>query len=541
MPLSEESSAPSGPSAIGYVSFHGLPVAALLTEGGTIVDANAAYERLMRRAAKDIIGLSVSVVISETIAAEDRRLVRGAHDGYATGAAPEGEIWCRVVDGLGQPRTVRAMWQRAAAPRPRNIVYLVDAESDARERELAAVLATIGAELLRCRDEQSVLARAADALFAHGYTSTFLLIREGDPLLEYGPSRGPRPDVRASLAAARPPRAVLEGFNPHFSERRAAFFHQTEIMVRAAYDRDAAERLNAALPGNRTVQAPLFVDDAPYGAMVVTDNRLTPVSCGTLEVFAQVVGAAVENARLHERAAARLEELSRLQSELVQRERLAALGEAAAVMAHEVRNPIAAILNAVTLLTRHPLAAAATRELHEVIAEEAERLDRIVGDLLAMGRPMIPRPRSVNLADLAASAFAILKSRKESASCELDPVVVEGDPHAFVDPDLVLLAVLNVVRNAVQASPEGGHVHVTVRAEDATRLLVVEDQGPGLPDDVAQRMFEPFFTTRATGTGVGLAVVRRVVDAHGGSVEVGHRPAGGGRIALRFAAPAGED
>lgn len=413
------------------------------------------------------------------------------------------------------------------------------AESDARERELAAVLAKIGAELLRCRDEPSVLARAADALLAHGYASTFLLIREGDPLLAYGPSRGPRPELRGVLAAARPPREVLERFNPHFAERRAAFFQQTEAMVRAAYDADAAERLNAALPGRCTVQAPLYVDDAPYGAMVVTDDRLTPVSCGTLEVFAQVVGAAVENARLHERAAARLEELSRLQSELVQRERLAALGEAAAVMAHEVRNPIAAILNAVTLLTRHPNTA--TGELHAVIAEEAERLDRIVGDLLAMGRPMNPRPRAVDLADLAASAFAILKSRKESASCVLDPVDVEGDPHALVDADLVLLAVLNVVRNAVQASPEGGHVHVTVRAEEATRLLIVEDQGPGLPDEIAGRMFEPFFTTRATGTGIGLAVVRRVVDAHGGSVEVGHRAAGGGRIALRFAAATGED
>jgi signal transduction histidine kinase len=416
-----------------------------------------------------------------------------------------------------------------------------DAESDARERELAALLAKIGAELLRCRDEQSVLARAADALLANGYASTFLLIREGDPLLEYGPSRGPNPEVRGVLTAGRPPRAVLERFNPHFSERRAAFFQRTEAMVQAAYAPDAAKRISAALPGNRTVQAPLFVDDAPYGAMVVTDDRLTPVACGTLEIFAQLVGAAVENARLHERAAARLAELSRLQSELVQRERLAALGEAAAVMAHEVRNPIAAILNAVTLLRRHPHAGASTEELHAVIAEEAERLDRIVGDLLAMGRPMIPRPRTVSLADVAEGALSILRSRKEVASCVLDPVVVEGDPHAHVDADLVLLAVLNVVRNAVQASPEGGRVRITVRAEDAARLLVVEDQGPGLSDEIAKRMFEPFFTTRATGTGIGLAVVRRIIDAHGGGIEVGRRDGGGGRIALRFAAPSGED
>jgi signal transduction histidine kinase len=414
-------------------------------------------------------------------------------------------------------------------------------ESDARERELAAVLARIGAELLRCRDEASVLVRAADALFAHGYANTFLLIREGDPRLDYGPSRGPSPQHREVLSAGRPPRAVLETFNPHFHERRAAFFQQTETMVRAAYDSDAAKRLNEVLPGRRTVQAPLFVDDAPYGAMVVTDDRLTPIACGTLEVFAQLVGAAVENARLHERAAARLAELSHLQGELVQRERLAALGEAAAVMAHEVRNPVAAILNAVTLLEREQRATGSAQALYTVIAEEAKRLDRMVSDLLAMGRPMIPRPRRVSLVDLVEDALAILKNRQEALACELEPVVVEGDPHAHVDPDLVLLAVLNVLRNAVQASPPGGRVRITVRAEDTARVLVVEDQGAGLPDEVAKRMFEPFFTTRATGTGIGLAVVRRVLDAHEASIEAGRSEEGGARIALRFSAFARDD
>jgi signal transduction histidine kinase len=345
------------------------------------------------------------------------------------------------------------------------------------------------------------------------------------------------------LSAGRPPRAVLETFNPHFHERRAAFFQQTEAMVRAAYDSVAAKRLNEVLPGRRTVQAPLFVDDAPYGAMVVTDDRLTPIACGTLEVFAQVVGAAVENARLHERAAARLAELSRLQGELVQRERLAALGEAAAVMAHEVRNPVAAILNAVTLLEREQRASAggSAEALCAVIAEEAKRLDRMVSDLLAMGRPMLPRPRRVSLADLAEDALAILRNRREALACVLDPVAVEGDPHAHVDPDLVLLAMLNVVRNAVQASPPGGHVRTTVRAEDAARWLVVEDEGAGLPDEVTKRMFEPFFTTRATGTGIGLAVVRRVLDAHEASIEAGRSADGGARIALKFSASARDD
>jgi len=256
----------------------------------------------------------------------------------------------------------------------------------------------------------------------------------------------------------------------------------------------------------------------------------------TLKIFAQLVGAAVENARLHQHAALRLDALQKLQSELVERERLAALGEAAAVMAHEVRNPISAILNAVTLLERGSNPGASQAELHRVIAEEAERLERLVSDLLAVGRPLVPRVREADLADVAEATVAMLRTRHELEQCVIDPVVSEGATMAAIDPDLVELAVLNVLRNAVQASPRGGHVRVTVASRDDRVVLSVDDEGPGIDKEVARRMFEPFFTTRATGTGIGLAVVRRVVDASGGLIEIGRSPSGGGRISLVFPA-----
>src|SRR5205814_6987738 len=133
----------------------------------------------------------------------------------------------------------------------------------------------------------------------------------------------------------------------------------------------------------------------------------------TVEMYAGLVARAIENVRLHARATARMEELQRLQGELVARERLAALGEAAAVMAHEVRNPIAAILNAAALLRRDADAGGASGAMCTVIAEEAGRLERLVCDLLDLGRPLAPHIGAVDLLDLFERTRDLLASRGE--------------------------------------------------------------------------------------------------------------------------------
>ena len=106
---------------------------------------------------------------------------------------------------------------------------------------------------------------------------------------------------------------------------------------------------------------------------------------------------------------------------------------------------------------------------------------------------------------------------------------------AWVDPDLLQLALLNVLQNAVQASPPGAEVVVQVSADADRARVAVEDRGPGFSGELAARMFEPFFTTRASGTGIGLAVVRRVVEANSGVITLGRGEAGGGRFEMAFA------
>jgi signal transduction histidine kinase len=319
--------------------------------------------------------------------------------------------------------------------------------------------------------------------------------------------------------------------NPHFYERRAAFFQEVAPLVDSAYPSDVATNVKIRLPAQHGVQAPIFVDEAPYGALVVTSNALSPALAGAIEMFAELVARAIENVRLIGRAATRLEELQRLQSELVLRERLAALGEAAAVMAHEVRNPIGAIANAATLLRRN---SGLDLELLRVIDEEAARLERMVSDLLDLGRPLAPKLRAVDLSVLAKASVDVTRQRRECEEIAFTVEELGANVLASVDPDLVQLAVLNVMRNAAQATPPGGRVIIRVEAMDAGVAIVVDDEGPGFPALGTDRLFEPFFTTRAAGTGIGLAVVRRVVEANEGRLEIGATERGGGRFKMIF-------
>ena len=500
------------------VPFDTLPIAAMIRRGESLVAVNPAYERLVGVRADQIVGRPITELIGRFVSIADVPLV-GAAKIEQEGDAPDGELWVRLVDASGQSRAVRAEWHRRGED---VLIYLMDAEGEAAVRAASEGLARAAGQLGKCRDEREILERAADVLHSRGLIVTVLLLKDGDPLLEYGPMRSlgaSRPSATAvELRGVRPRREVLWELNKDFHQRRAAFFQDVGPLIEAAYPGPLGPRIQAQVPQRRTVQAPLFVDDAPYGAFVLTGDSLNPALTGSLEMFAELVARAIENVRLR--------------TELVQRERLVALGEAAAVMAHEVRNPVAAILNAGALLQKEALDAGAQRALRDVIGEEARRLDRLVSDLLNLGRPLTPRIRAVDLRDLARKSVGLLASRGHADVVDVvgaEPVV------ARIDPDLVQLALLNVVRNAVQASPAGRRVTIRAEVRGDRAALIVDDEGEGFPVDRVERILEPFHTTRATGTGIGLAVVRRVIEACAGGIEIGANERRGGRFVMLFA------
>ena len=236
--------------------------------------------------------------------------------------------------------------------------------------------------------------------------------------------------------------------------------------------------------------------------------------------------AAVHAKRLLDDLRASYESLAQTQEKLVQRERFAALGELAAVVAHEVRNPLGVIFNAVGGIRRALGSDDRARTLVGILEEEAQRLNHIVGDLLDFARPLKPSLRTEPLLPVVRE---VVQTATESSA---EPICVEWNvdeplPGVPMDVRLMRQALLNVAINAVQAMHTGGTMSLRLRREEAMLLLEIADTGPGIPKDMEARIFEPFFTTRPTGTGLGLTVVKRIIDVHGGTLAVSAKPGAG--------------
>jgi len=217
-------------------------------------------------------------------------------------------------------------------------------------------------------------------------------------------------------------------------------------------------------------------------------------------------------------------ELAHAREHLVHRERLAALGELAAVVAHEVRNPLGSIFNSLASLRKQLTLSGDAALLFGILEEEADRLNHTVADLLNYVRPLEPERRPDDLVELARDALRLglrtLRVGRGSIEAEVN---VAGAIETFeVDPTLLRIALTNLVANAVQAMPDGGKVTLNIGAKKCGAregvAISVSDTGKGIPPAILARVFEPFFTTRASGTGLGLAVVRRIVEAHEGTV-----------------------
>ncbi|MFK7987038.1 MAG: nitrogen regulation protein NR(II) [Sandaracinaceae bacterium] len=220
--------------------------------------------------------------------------------------------------------------------------------------------------------------------------------------------------------------------------------------------------------------------------------------------------------------------LGEAQDELVKKEQMAAVGELSAVVAHELRNPLAIVKNAVSGLRREELAPDDAETLLQILDEEGDRLNRLVSDLLAYAKPISPEAAQVDLRALVMRAVELAAGGRRG----IDDVEIElqlDAPVAPVEGDGTLLrhALLNIVDNALQAMPSGGTLTVSCRDADHERRPCVavdfHDTGEGMDTLVRAHARDPFFTTREQGTGLGLAIVERVARAHGGHVEIESR------------------
>jgi signal transduction histidine kinase len=228
------------------------------------------------------------------------------------------------------------------------------------------------------------------------------------------------------------------------------------------------------------------------------------------------------------------EERDRLTRELGERERLAGLGRVAAGVAHEVRNPLAAMKLRADLARRSPEVTPAIATDLEEIGSEIARLDRLVSDLLVLAGRRPGHREQHDLAELVAARTALLAPWAANHGVTLEAT---GSGSALIDPDEIARAIDNLLRNAVEASPKGSPVEVIVRAERGGKVEIdVVDRGDGVPPERAAELFEPFFTTKPGGTGLGLALARAVAATYRGTLTYTHED---GVTRFRMTLPSG--
>ncbi len=222
-------------------------------------------------------------------------------------------------------------------------------------------------------------------------------------------------------------------------------------------------------------------------------------------------------------------ERRRVERELRESQSLARLGAMAAVVAHEVRNPLAGISGAVQIIGEALPTDAPERAIVREIVERIAALNGAVNDMLLYARPRLPKPAPLALRRLAGDVIALARADRGFGS---SGVHLEGeDVVCLADAELLKPVLLNLLVNAAQAKP-GGAIRVATGTADGFGFLSVEDDGPGIPDSLRERVFEPFVTTTHQGSGLGLSIAKRLVDAHQGSIRIERAASGGARIVV---------
>ena len=277
---------------------------------------------------------------------------------------------------------------------------------------------------------------------------------------------------------------------------------------------------------------PVLVQLGIFGAVALgcgyIGARLRHANAGREEMLAELAAFRLREAdieRLHTRA-----------------ERLEAVAEMSASLAHEIKNPLASIRSAAELLAKVPGADDDTRTLTRLVQRESDRLSRLLSEFLDFARTGVTSVRRLDLLDIAHHAAALVSAHPDKPeNVTIRELFPSGTMVVVGDDDLLHRAIFNLLLNAVQASPPGGEVRLEAaelsphqlpaQAEHFVRggiMLQVTDQGKGIADSIKDRMFEPFVTTKAGGSGLGLSIVHRAVEAHHGYILVDSAGPGGG-------------
>lgn len=231
----------------------------------------------------------------------------------------------------------------------------------------------------------------------------------------------------------------------------------------------------------------------------------------------------------------RADERLRLEEELNRSRHLSTLGKMVAAVSHEIRNPLGIIRSSAELLKKK-LAPdqPAAGPIAQIIVEESSRLNNIITDFLNFARPLAPNLRSCQITDILEKNLTFLAPQLESQHYRIIKNIQDRLPAIHADADMLYQAILNLLLNAMQAMPDGGQIEITVKTlEEPKRLqLSIADNGPGVEQSLMDKLWTPFFTTKDKGTGLGLGIVKNIIEAHRGEIRITNRLSSGARVEL---------
>ncbi|MGD2174681.1 MAG: PAS domain S-box protein, partial [Candidatus Brocadiaceae bacterium] len=294
----------------------------------------------------------------------------------------------------------------------------------------------------------------------------------------------------------------------------------------ARSDPQVGEEVRRTLELEEFVCVPLAVQDEPLGVMLADNkysgNPIYRYQVELLEMFSRQASLAIANARAYERIREQLAELRRTRDKLIEAERMASVGRMAGHLAHEIRNPLTTIGGFASSITRRHEEGSVTHRNARIIYEEARRLERTLVNVLDYTRPLRPDKTTISLNEIVQETVHQFQPQIEESNMEAELRLQDDLPQIHADGEMVKQVVLNLVKNAVEAmedQQEGGVLSLETARQGMYVTLTVADDGPGMPEDVLENLFSPFFTTKIGGVGLGLSVSRRIVRQHGGDIR----------------------
>ena len=255
-----------------------------------------------------------------------------------------------------------------------------------------------------------------------------------------------------------------------------------------------------------------------------------------LLILANQLAVSVENARLFEREKTAYEELSKTQKQLVQSEKLAAVGQLSARVAHEVNNPLGIIKNYLELLAIESGKNERAGEFVTIVREEVDRIAKIVRQLLGFYRPDSGEMKEINIKQLLEETLLLVSVQLGKKRIDVVKKYEVKAPIVMASAEQIKQVFLNLIMNSIDFMPEGGTITVSLETENDDLLIEFIDTGQGIREEDIHSIFEPFFTTRgeSSGTGLGLAICESIVRKHRGTISAASHPEGGAEFTIRI-------